>query len=292
MLPFFLYAATGAVAAYHICSLLILAAYGVPQTLWEFVAFILSVCLVACAYFSLYKPSAAAKIALLAALGMWGFYGPAIAATIKAGRLTQIAKIHGAALPCAAILLLLLTTVYSFVASGKKTDPARPATWLFPARAGRWQRLSIILATFVAFIALSTWFAKGLHTSQRPGSTFLIPDGYVGWIHIDFKVSGAPPAISDGGQLVFEVPVDGKLKTSSPERFGWANDEYFSVSASGRHQLMTSARDGRMIWGKINGERGDASAPQQYEEFFVGNEQQFRESAGNHTPGPAAPAHP
>ena len=292
MLPFFLYAATGAVAAYHIYFLLVLAAYGVPQSLWEFIALILSLCLVACAYLSLYKPAVAAKISLIAALGMWGFYGPAIAATINAGRVSQLAKIHGAALPFAAILLLFLTTIYSFLGSGKKIDSSHPGTWLFPARAGRWQRLSITLATFVAFVALSTWFARGLHTSQRPASTFLIPDGYVGWVHIDFNVPGAQPALSDSNQYVFQVPADGRLRTSSPEHFGWANDAYFYVSASGRHQLMTSARDGRMIWGKINGERGEASAPQQYEEFFVGNEQQFRESAGNHTPGPAAPAHP
>jgi len=41
-----------------------------------------SLCLLVAAYLSLFKPDAAAKLALLAALTLWCFYGPAIARTI------------------------------------------------------------------------------------------------------------------------------------------------------------------------------------------------------------------
>lgn len=292
MLPFVLYAATGGVTGCHIYFLLVLGRYGVPQNIWEFVALLLSLCIVICAYISIYRPILAARIALVSALGMWCFYGPAIVATVRAGHLKQLIKMQGAALPCSAVVLLLVTTAYSFAVSGRKNEPGRDGTWLFPGRMGRWGRITIGVTTLAVLVAFSAWFAMGMRTSRRPTSRFLIPDGYVGWVHVEFNVADAQPALSEQGQYIFHVPADGKLKTASPERFGWANDEYFYVSAAGLHRLATGAVNGRMVWGKINGERGDPAARRQYEAFFVGTEQQFKESAGNGSTGRDAPAPP
>jgi hypothetical protein len=33
----------------------------------------------------------------------------------------------------------------------------------------------------------------------------------------------------------------------------------------------------RLIWGKLNGERSDSSGKRQYEEFFVGTGEQYRD---------------
>ena len=140
-------------------------------------------------------------------------------------------------------------------------------------------RIAAIVMPVLAFVACVAWFSRGSQTSQPVTSRFLIPDGYVGWVHVEFDVPDAEPVSSEQGQYVFKIPADGKLSTSSPERFGWNNDEYFYVSPSGLHPLPTRAGNGRMVWGKINGERGDASARRRYEEFFIGNERKFRESA-------------
>ncbi len=291
MLPFVLYAATGVVAAFHLYSLLVLSAFGVPQNSWEVISLLLSLCILICAYLGLYKPVLAARIVLIATLGMWFFYGPAIVATARAGHLRQLTKIQGAALPYTAVILLLLTTAYSFFASGRKSGAGVVGTWFFPARSGRLTRIGAIVVPVFIVVACVAWFSRGSQTSQPATSRFLIPEGYVGWVHLEFDVPGAEPVSSQQGQYVFNIPVDGKLSTSSPERFGWNNDEYFYVSAAGLRPLPTRAGNGRMVWGKINGERGDASARRQYEEFFIGNEQQFRESAGGIT-GASASAPP
>jgi hypothetical protein len=84
MLPFFLYCGTAAVTGLHIYTLLALAVYGVPVDPLELLALLGSFVLLAAAYVSLFKPQLAAKIALLAALLIWSFYGPAVAKIVRA----------------------------------------------------------------------------------------------------------------------------------------------------------------------------------------------------------------
>lgn len=78
MIPFFLYLAAGAVTGFHVYTLLMLAVIGVPVNPLEFVSLAGSLGLFIAAYLSLLKPNAAARLALLASLAIWCFYGPAI----------------------------------------------------------------------------------------------------------------------------------------------------------------------------------------------------------------------
>ncbi|MGD0506881.1 MAG: hypothetical protein ABSA27_03740 [Terriglobales bacterium] len=82
MIPFFLYLAAGAVTGFHVYTLLMLAVLGAPVSPLELVSLVGSLCLIVAAYLSLFKPHAAARLALLAALAIWCFYGPAIARTV------------------------------------------------------------------------------------------------------------------------------------------------------------------------------------------------------------------
>jgi hypothetical protein len=83
MLPFLLYFITAVITGYHVYSLMSLAAYGAPVSPLEFVALLGSLCLLICAYISLFRPVIAAKIALIAALFIWSFYAPALANLIR-----------------------------------------------------------------------------------------------------------------------------------------------------------------------------------------------------------------
>ena len=83
MLPFCLYFVAGVVTGYHVYTLLALTVYGAPFNPLELISLLGSLCLVIAAYLSLYKPYAAARLALLASLVIWGFYGPAIAKSIR-----------------------------------------------------------------------------------------------------------------------------------------------------------------------------------------------------------------
>ncbi len=83
MLPFFIYFVAGVVTGFHVYSLLALTVLGVPSHPLEFVSLLGSLCLVFAAYLSLFKPHAAARLALLASLVIWTFYGPATVSAIE-----------------------------------------------------------------------------------------------------------------------------------------------------------------------------------------------------------------
>jgi hypothetical protein len=93
MLPFLLYFVTGLVTGYHVYTLMF-AAYGAPTSPLELVSLLGSFSLVIAAYLSLFKPYAASRVALLAALAIWCFYGPAIAGRVRTRRDKPVALLH------------------------------------------------------------------------------------------------------------------------------------------------------------------------------------------------------
>lgn len=65
---------------------------------------------------------------------------------------------------------------------------------------------------------------------------FLIPEGYVGWIRVDFNIKDAPPLPAEGDHLVFKIPVSGYLRTPAKYMCGWPQDYYY-YSGDSRRQL-------------------------------------------------------
>lgn len=83
MLPFFLYLGTAIATGFHVYTLLSLAVYGAAFSPLELVSLLGSVLLLIAASVSLFRPQLAARIALIAALAIWCFYGPAIVNQIR-----------------------------------------------------------------------------------------------------------------------------------------------------------------------------------------------------------------
>lgn len=83
MLPFILYLVTAVLTGFHLYTLLSFTLYGAPFNLLELVALLGSFCLLIAAYVSLFRPRAAAQLALIACLAMWCFYAPAIAKVVR-----------------------------------------------------------------------------------------------------------------------------------------------------------------------------------------------------------------
>lgn len=83
MLPFILYFVTGVATGFHVFTLLF-AAYGAPLNPLELVSLLGSFCLLIAAYVSLFRPHTAGRMALIACLLMWCFYGPAVANLVRA----------------------------------------------------------------------------------------------------------------------------------------------------------------------------------------------------------------
>jgi hypothetical protein len=83
MFPFLLYFIAAVVTGAHIYTLLSLVVLGVPINPLEVIALLGSLGLLTAAYISLFKPHAAARLALVATLAIWSFYGPAIANAVR-----------------------------------------------------------------------------------------------------------------------------------------------------------------------------------------------------------------
>ena len=84
MLPFFLYLIAGGLTGFQVYSLAALAAYGAPLSPLEYLSLLGSLAMIVAAYLSLFKPRAAARLALVAALTIWCFYAPATLNTVRA----------------------------------------------------------------------------------------------------------------------------------------------------------------------------------------------------------------
>jgi hypothetical protein len=83
MLPFSLYFIAAAITGFHVYTLLLLTFLGAPFYPMEAVSLLGSLGLLIAAYVSLFKPYIAARIALIACLAIWSFYGPAITKIVR-----------------------------------------------------------------------------------------------------------------------------------------------------------------------------------------------------------------
>jgi hypothetical protein len=186
-------------------------------------------------------------------------------------------------LPYLAIASLVLVTAYSTLVSFRQRPEIEEPGWIFPDGGKRSARIFAGVATLVFVIVCAGWFGMIARKTNTRSLRFLIPEGYNGWIRVEFDVPGEAPLRTEGGQIVLKIPSTGLLRTSSPEQFGWARDAYEFYSAGGVRPVPDSGT-GQLIWGKLNGEESGSSGKRKYEELFVGTEQQYHEQRKAGTP--------
>ena len=85
-------------------------------------------------------------------------------------------------------------------------------------------RSSLIPALLLSLSIAS--FASG--QTQEALYRFLIPEGYVGWIRVDFEVPDAPPLPVEGDFYILKFSNSGRLQTSSRDiTEGWLDRAQF-----------------------------------------------------------------
>jgi uncharacterized protein YjbI with pentapeptide repeats len=145
----------------------------------------------------------------------------------------------------------------------------------------------LILLKILALGAASCGCARLINTHR-----FLIPNGYVWTLRVDFSVPDAPPLPTEGGAQLIQIPPGGWLKTSSPPgRKGWPwTLEAFYVSGGIRRQLHFPPSTDKVIL-QDAGSGADCAGCGLHEIFFVGSKQQA--SVALHSPrvGPLQQAH-
>jgi hypothetical protein len=114
-----------------------------------------------------------------------------------------------------------------------------------------------------------------LRDPSAPISEFRIPDGYVGWLRVQYKVEDAAPATIEGNQNIFKFPTNGILATSScvPQPGGLRHYSYYAENGSIRDVPMGYSRGEGMIWGERSG-TSNGIFSEFY--FFVGTEAQYK----------------
>jgi hypothetical protein len=102
---------------------------------------------------------------------------------------------------------------------------------------------------------------------------FLIPEGYVGWIRVDFNVPGAPPLPVEDGFYIFKFSETGRLQTSSSDVVESRRNEFAYYSAEATYQLkIVGPIETRMVHGQFSGPGPGqpAPVPTHYRYIFIG----------------------
>lgn len=113
------------------------------------------------------------------------------------------------------------------------------------------------------------------HDNSVHPSKFLVPEGYVGWVLLEYNVKDAPAVPVENEVKVFIFPKVGSLNTSSPGPEEGAENEYFYYAEDGSmHEIPTDYRNGKgMVWGEYQGSKGGIMS---LVGFFVGSKEQYK----------------
>ena len=132
-------------------------------------------------------------------------------------------------------------------------------------------RLSIVFATFIGMLGTAACQDK-----QRRPNRYLIPEGYVGWVRINYRIKEAPVIPIEDGLYLFKFPESGLINTSSEGEEGFASDEYYYYSTDRRQPIPSTTNDS-LIWGGVafGSKTLPGQEPTRYAEFFVGTKKQF-----------------
>jgi hypothetical protein len=66
--------------------------------------------------------------------------------------------------------------------------------------------------------------SMGASTVRHP-ITYSIPDGYIGWVSVEYNVPAMPTLPLKNGSLQVRFPATGLVQTTSSIENGWANDQ-------------------------------------------------------------------
>lgn len=116
---------------------------------------------------------------------------------------------------------------------------------------------------------------KPVHDRSLHVSKFLIPEGHVGWLRVEYEVQCFPPIPVEDGVRIFRFTDPNVLETSSPMPEDAAERQYFYYAADGSERdLAADYRAGNgMIWQETPGSRGGKMS---MFIFFVGTQEQSK----------------
>ncbi|MDQ0242861.1 hypothetical protein J2S09_000397 [Bacillus fengqiuensis] len=103
---------------------------------------------------------------------------------------------------------------------------------------------------------------------------YLIPDGYKGWVRVEYDKDFGEETRAEGDYIVIKVNEKGVSKVKSTVTHeGWATNKYFYVTKDGERKEL---KPGKLIHGATQG-RESKTNPGEVN-FFVGTKEEFAQS--------------
>jgi hypothetical protein len=131
-------------------------------------------------------------------------------------------------------------------------------------------------------VLLLLFFVAALMSCTEPHATpgtYLIPEGYIGWVRVDYNLENASSLPIENGRQLYRFPPSGRLQTSSTLEYTRGRDvAYFYSSNDSRLPLKSTDRGGGgMIWGEFKNSMACSRGETQecYEYIFVGSEELY-----------------
>jgi hypothetical protein len=128
--------------------------------------------------------------------------------------------------------------------------------------------------------------------SSRTPSHYMLKDGFVGWVRIDFNVADAVATAKESGVYIVRLDSDGRASTLSNPFDLLAQHRFFVEGKNGtKIELKESFWNGRAefkdtdpeqqarVWGRGIITEKNAGRERVYERFFVGTKMQFADSS-------------
>jgi hypothetical protein len=133
--------------------------------------------------------------------------------------------------------------------------------------------LSSLILGVVSILPAGQQKKERLHPYQ-----YLIPNGYVGWIRVDFNVKDAAALPIEGDSYVVKIPITGHFQTSTEDAYGLVGDVYDYECGGTREPLVIAqSKAACRIWGNFQGPATLSDGilyPFRY--FFVGPKEEYQ----------------
>jgi hypothetical protein len=137
----------------------------------------------------------------------------------------------------------------------------------------------MLLRYTILWAILISTFAAGCVRHTTP-CVYEFPDGYSGWVVIEYGKQGAPALPVVDGRRVIRLDETGYLATSTGQEFGILDDRFVYIGSQRREFGGTSSAGGPRIWARRTGSfQETGSAKRGFDMFFVGSDVQYKEHA-------------
>jgi hypothetical protein len=139
----------------------------------------------------------------------------------------------------------------------------------------------LVILSLASLVLLANGCSRVFPFDRVRPSQFLIPEGYVGWVRVEYSVPGTPPLPIADGYYVIRIPANGRLKTSTKKDLGWADNQYYYVSGKTRQPLKEweYGKDS-MVWDNATSSAGDDDLDTVDLIFFIGTKAQYHQFKG------------